>query len=376
MSNKVDKNHLHSNFWQRVQEEQLGVTFKSSWLNKITEDAEIQYVKEFKKKTAKDKFKHILQVPLIVTDKQFLRRRKTFQTYTKNATLDLYYLQLKKAKGLGKSISEKADYNQVIQQTKNNRLQNEYLNTFKKNQGIMYDNTLWSDRYYNGIIQQSRLANLQKVLQRNKFKGREELLAQFEQFFASKQLVLGAKKSVPELIKEISNAFGEGMPKDTDQDDKQETHVRDKSLDLQRNEITLNMNTRPCTQQAALRTSTEPRPHTHHNYYSQYSKPSFDLIDTNTRCSTNQVKQRKFKQSAVQRIKHILTQADDVQLENKEVFKQLQTFQDHEGNQATHRSEVIKAKVQREQLISAFSQRNNVDVRKKFEKRKVYAEIV
>ncbi|CAD8114682.1 unnamed protein product [Paramecium primaurelia] len=374
MNNKVDKNHLHSNFWQRVQEEQLGVTFKSSWLNKITEDAEIQYVKEFKIKTAKDKFKHILQVPLIVTDKQFLRRRKTFQTYTKNATLDLYYLQLKKAKGLGKSISEKADYNQVIQQTKNNRLQNEYLNTFKKNQGIMYDNTLWSDRYYNGIIQQSRLANLQKVLQRNKFKGREELLAQFEQFFASKQLVPGAKKSVPELIKEISTAFGDVIPKDTEQDDKQEAHVRDKSLDLQRNEITIN--TRPCTQQAALRTSTEPRPQTHHNYYSQYSKPSFDLIDTNTRCSTNQVKQRKFKQNAVQRIKHILTQTDDVQLENKQVFKQLQTFQDQEGNQATHRSEVIKAKVQREQLISAFSTRNNVDVRKKFEKRKVYAEIV
>ncbi|CAD8128075.1 unnamed protein product [Paramecium sonneborni] len=375
MNNQVDKNHLHSNFWQRVEEEQLGVSFKASWLNKITEDAEIQYVKEFKKKTAKDKFKHILQVPLIVTDKQFLRRRKTFQTYTKNATLDLYYLQLKKAKGLGKTISEKADYNQVIQQTKNNRLQNEYFNTFKKNQGVMYDNTLWSDRYYNGIIQQSRLANLQKVLQRNKFKGREELLAQFEQFFASKQLVPTARKSVPELIKEVSNAFGEVLPKTEDQDEKQEVHVREKSIDTQRNDAILNLNTHPCTQQATLRTNTEPRPQTHHNYHSQYSKLSFDFMDSNTRCSTHQVKQRKFKQNAVTRIKHILTQAD-VQLENKQVFKQLHEFQELENNQATHRSEVIKAKVQREQLISAFSNRNNVDVRKKFEKKKVYTEII
>jgi hypothetical protein len=39
---------------------------------------------------------------------------------------------------MGKSISEKANYNEVIQQTKNNRIQNEYLNSFKKNQGVMY----------------------------------------------------------------------------------------------------------------------------------------------------------------------------------------------------------------------------------------------
>ncbi|CAD8127375.1 unnamed protein product [Paramecium sonneborni] len=371
----IDKNQLHSNFWQRVQEEQLGVSFKSSWLNKITEDAEIQYVKEFKKQTAKEKFKHILQVPLIVTDKQFLRRRKTFQTYTKNATLDLYYLQLKKAKGLGQSISEKADYNQVIQQTKNNRIQNEYLNTFKKNQGVMYDNTLWSDRYYNGIIQQSRLSNLQKVLQRNKFKGREELLTQFEQFFASKQLVPTAQKSVPELIKEITNAFGDVHPLNTEQDEKQEAPFKDKSFDLQRNDPALTLNTQPCNRQSTIRTNTEPRPQTHHNYYSQYSKPSFDLMDTNTRCSTNQIKHRKFKQNAVSKINHILTQAD-VQLGNKQVFKQLHHFQEQETNQATHRSEVIKAKVQREQLISAFSTRNNVDVRKKFEKKKIYTEII
>jgi hypothetical protein len=57
-----------------------------------------------------NKFKHILLVPNVVSDKTFLKRHKTFQTFVKKAHSDLYYLQLKKIGGLNKKIAEKADY--------------------------------------------------------------------------------------------------------------------------------------------------------------------------------------------------------------------------------------------------------------------------
>ncbi|CAD8077289.1 unnamed protein product [Paramecium sonneborni] len=130
-----------------------------------------------------NKFKHILLVPNIVSDQAFLQRHKTFQTYVKKAHSDLYYLQLKKIGGLKKSISEKADYGQVLQQIKSNRLQNEYLNQQKKNQGFMYNNQLWSDKYYNQIYQMTRLSLLSEVLSKQKTKGRDQLIKDFEIYF-------------------------------------------------------------------------------------------------------------------------------------------------------------------------------------------------
>ncbi|CAD8073461.1 unnamed protein product [Paramecium primaurelia] len=130
-----------------------------------------------------NKFKHILLVPNIVSDQAFLQRHKTFQTYVKKAHSDLYYLQLKKIGGLRKSIAEKADYGQVLQQIKSNRLQNEYLNLQKKNQGFMYNNQLWSDKYYNQIYQMTRLSQLSEVLSKQKTKGRDQLIKDFEVYF-------------------------------------------------------------------------------------------------------------------------------------------------------------------------------------------------
>ncbi|CAD8164253.1 unnamed protein product [Paramecium octaurelia] len=130
-----------------------------------------------------NKFKHILLVPNIVSDQAFLQRHKTFQTYVKKAHSDLYYLQLKKIGGLRKSIAEKADYGQVLQQIKSNRLQNEYLNQQKKNQGFMYNNQLWSDKYYNQIYQMTRLSQLSEVLSKQKTKGRDQLIKDFEIYF-------------------------------------------------------------------------------------------------------------------------------------------------------------------------------------------------
>ncbi|CAD8163201.1 unnamed protein product [Paramecium octaurelia] len=130
-----------------------------------------------------NKFKHILLVPNIVSDQAFLQRHKTFQTYVKKAHSDLYYLQLKKIGGLRKSIAEKADYGQVLQQIKSNRLQNEYLNQQKKNQGFMYNNQLWSDKYYNQIYQMTRLSQLSEVLSKQKTKGRDQLIKDFEVYF-------------------------------------------------------------------------------------------------------------------------------------------------------------------------------------------------
>ncbi|CAD8155910.1 unnamed protein product [Paramecium pentaurelia] len=130
-----------------------------------------------------NKFKHILLVPNIVSDQAFLQRHKTFQTYVKKAHSDLYYLQLKKIGGLRKSIAEKADYGQVLQQIKSNRLQNDYMNQQKKNQGFMYNNQLWSDKYYNQIYQMTRLSQLSEVLSKQKTKGRDQLIKDFEIYF-------------------------------------------------------------------------------------------------------------------------------------------------------------------------------------------------
>lgn len=44
------------------------------------------------------KFTHIFNVPFIITDQNFLSRRKTYEVFTKDAYLELYYLQLKKAR--------------------------------------------------------------------------------------------------------------------------------------------------------------------------------------------------------------------------------------------------------------------------------------
>lgn len=52
-----------------------------------------------------EKFKYLFQIPNIISDPKLVQRRRTFETFTKNANLDLYYMHLKKASGIARSIS-------------------------------------------------------------------------------------------------------------------------------------------------------------------------------------------------------------------------------------------------------------------------------
>jgi hypothetical protein len=40
----------------------------------------------------KGKFNHFVSIPQIITDQNFLQRRKTFETFIKDAYLELLYL--------------------------------------------------------------------------------------------------------------------------------------------------------------------------------------------------------------------------------------------------------------------------------------------
>lgn len=71
-------------------------------------------------------------MPFIINDKEFLKRRKTFENFTKSAFLDLYEVHLKRMKGMSNLISEKADYKEVITKTTNNRKQEDLLKSLKK----------------------------------------------------------------------------------------------------------------------------------------------------------------------------------------------------------------------------------------------------
>lgn len=39
-----------------------------------------------------DKFKYLFSVPNIITDPKLIERRKTFEAFSKNANLELYYM--------------------------------------------------------------------------------------------------------------------------------------------------------------------------------------------------------------------------------------------------------------------------------------------
>jgi hypothetical protein len=73
---------------------------------------------------------------------------------------------------------------------------------------MSYTNEFWSGKYYNRVIDQSRLKKLSEILQSQKMKGSsDELLNQFEEYFNRKQKV-EKKKDPDELVAEMSEAFG------------------------------------------------------------------------------------------------------------------------------------------------------------------------
>ncbi|CAD8127819.1 unnamed protein product [Paramecium sonneborni] len=131
-----------------------------------------------------DKFKYLFQIPNIISDPKLVQRRKTFETFTKNANLELYYMHLKKASGIARSISQKADYKEVIAKIHNNKIQDQFVHKLQKNKGLILTNELWSNKLLSQVSDQSRLKELSQMLQLQKIKqNSEEQLQNYEQYF-------------------------------------------------------------------------------------------------------------------------------------------------------------------------------------------------
>ncbi|CAK94368.1 unnamed protein product (macronuclear) [Paramecium tetraurelia] len=123
-----------------------------------------------------DKFKYLFQIPNIISDPKLVQRRKTFETFTKNSNLDIYYMHLKKASGIARSISQKADYQEVMQ--------DQFVHKLHKNKGYILTNELWSNKLLSQVSGQSRLRELSSMLQLQKIKmNSEEQLKNYEQYF-------------------------------------------------------------------------------------------------------------------------------------------------------------------------------------------------
>ncbi|CAK92237.1 unnamed protein product (macronuclear) [Paramecium tetraurelia] len=156
-----------------------------------------------------DKFKYLFQIPNIISDPKLVQRRKTFETFTKNANLDLYYMHLKKASGIARSISQKADYKEVIAKIHNNKMQDQFVHKLHKNKGFILTNELWSNKLVSQVSDQSRLKELSQMLQLQKIKlNSEEQLQNYEQYF--KQFVKSKCQNEMEVRRgEVSKAFND-----------------------------------------------------------------------------------------------------------------------------------------------------------------------
>ncbi|CAD8127919.1 unnamed protein product [Paramecium sonneborni] len=156
-----------------------------------------------------DKFKYLFQIPNIISDPKLVQRRKTFETFTKNANLDLYYMHLKKASGIARSISQKADYKEVIAKIHNNKMQDQFVHKLHKNKGLILTNELWSNKLLSQVSDQSRLKELSQMLQLQKIKqNSEEQLQHYEQYF--KQFLKQKCQNELDLRKgETSKAFND-----------------------------------------------------------------------------------------------------------------------------------------------------------------------
>ncbi|CAD8199118.1 unnamed protein product [Paramecium octaurelia] len=131
-----------------------------------------------------DKFKYLFQIPNIISDPKLVRRRKTFETFTKNSNLDIYYMHLKKASGIARSISQRADYQEVVAKIHNNKMQDQFVHKLHKNKGYILTNELWSNKLLSQVSDQSRLRELSSMLQLQKIKlNSEEQLKNYEQYF-------------------------------------------------------------------------------------------------------------------------------------------------------------------------------------------------
>ncbi|CAK83659.1 unnamed protein product (macronuclear) [Paramecium tetraurelia] len=145
-----------------------------------------------------DKFKYLFQIPNIISDPKLVQRRKTFETFTKNANLDLYYMHLKKASGIARSISQKADYKEVIAKIHNNKMQDQFVHKLHKNKGFILTNELWSNK-----LSCHKCCNLQKIKLNS-----EEQLQNYEQYF--KQFVKSKCQNEMEVRRgEVSKAFND-----------------------------------------------------------------------------------------------------------------------------------------------------------------------
>ncbi|CAD8067899.1 unnamed protein product [Paramecium sonneborni] len=184
-------------------------SFDKSWLNAITQENKIELQDQMKQAVgdSKFKFKYLFQIPQIINNPKLVQRKKTYEIFTKNSSLEQYYLQLKKASsGAAKTISSKADYKDILSQISNNKVQDNYQHQFKQNNGVIYTNELWSQKLRNQIYDQSRLKELSELLEMNKIKmSYEEQIMNFQEYFIKK--LKPKKQSITEMKQIIESAF-------------------------------------------------------------------------------------------------------------------------------------------------------------------------
>ncbi|KAM3134285.1 hypothetical protein pb186bvf_013570 [Paramecium bursaria] len=159
----------------------------------------------------KNQFKYLFQIPMIITDPKIVQRRQTYEIFSKDAHLEQFYLQLKKAKGIAKTIGRKTDYKEVVSQINNNKIQDGFVHKFRREQGLIYTNQLWSQQQINQVYDQSRLKELSELLQMKKIKiSKEDQIKQFEKVFVNKHKQDDYNPA--HLIKNLKQAFSDDIP--------------------------------------------------------------------------------------------------------------------------------------------------------------------
>ncbi|KAM3130064.1 hypothetical protein pb186bvf_017862 [Paramecium bursaria] len=307
---------MSNDFWKRAEQEKRKIDFKSTWLNKVQENAKITQMK-----SRSDKFQTLLNVPVVISDPKFVNRRKTFEVFTKNKQLDLYLHHLKKAQS--STISKKATYQEVIQQTQNSKMQSQFTSSYKKNLAGIHNNTLWSDKYQNMISNMSRLRELTQILEQNKMKSKEELLLEWEQYFSKKTNIPRQAKSVNDLVTDMKYAFGgEWNPRQQQQQSKPEINME-------------NYQTTRCTTSHLHTTSSSQR-----IFASQQGKRN--------------ITERSYKFKAKEKLQFILQNAVETQNEAKQIIQEIDEFK--QANYDTSKQKIIERnkRIKQESIIQAL----------------------
>ena len=133
-------------------------------------DQTTTYSKMKRNKTLIHNFRELVLLPNIIGDKEYLSRKKTFDTFLKKTDTEFFNMYLKSFEKVSKTKGPNFKVGYDANQKESERNKDKKLD--KKPQGKMLSNELWSENYYRSIINSSYIrSKFEKIV--NEIKSRK-----------------------------------------------------------------------------------------------------------------------------------------------------------------------------------------------------------